>query len=118
MRTKDTPPRRTFVLEPRVPRTDEPPLHPATRHFARKFRELLLCAKAQDLETGRRRDAKCTSVAEALKTRCPGKVVGLSKTNLYRFLDEEATPNIDQLYEIARVFQVSPREFLPEEVVD
>ncbi|WP_156525826.1 helix-turn-helix domain-containing protein [Mycobacterium adipatum] len=92
---------------------------PATIFFSEKFNELLRCTEARDVETGQTRKAKCTSLAAALKRRCRGKVpTGLSQANLYRFTEAKATPNIETVYELARVLNVSPREFLPDRIID
>ncbi|WP_141772513.1 helix-turn-helix domain-containing protein [Mycolicibacterium neoaurum] len=43
---------------------------------------------------------------------------GLSQANLYRFTEAKATPNIETVYELAKALNVSPREFLPDRIID
>lgn len=97
----------------------EPEPGPATIFFSEKFNELLRCTNARDIETGHIRKARCTSLAATLKHLCQGKMPsGLSQANLYRFTEAKATPNIETVYELAKVLNVSPREFLPDRIID
>lgn len=102
---------------PRKPSKSKP--GPATTFFSEKLNEFLRYTNTRDIETGRIRKIKCTSLAAALRHQCGGKVrIGLSQANLYRYAEAQATPNIETVYELAKALNVSPREFLPDYIID
>ncbi|MCV6975112.1 helix-turn-helix transcriptional regulator [Mycobacterium bourgelatii] len=47
-----------------------------------------------------------------LKEQAPDLPV--SQTQIYRYYHGEAAPRLDVVYELAHLFGVSPRDFLPE----
>lgn len=95
----------------------KPSKGPATKYFAAVLKDLLNHHAARDPETGRTRKAKATSLSESLKSQNAEEALrGVSTSALYRLVNEETSPRIDVIYELAKVFQVSPRVFLPEDV--
>ncbi len=107
-----------FSLERKPPESaSKRSVGPATIYCAAVVKDLLNRFAARNPETGRTRRAKPTSLAESLKSQNAEEALrGVSTSALYRLVNEETSPRIDVLYELARVFQVSPRVFLPEDV--
>lgn len=92
---------------------------PAKQFFAATFNHLLGMTGARNLETGRVRRAKCTSLAHVLKNQRVGPALrGTSESSLYRLSRGETSPTIEVVYELAKAFKVSPRVFLPEHADD
>lgn len=109
-----------YRIEPKSSEdTPETSVGPATIFFAGVLDDLLENTGARDIETGRIRRAKPTSLSKALKTQRTGKALrGTSQSSLYRLVDAKASPSIDVVYELAKAFKVSPHVFLPEDASD
>ncbi|BBX87916.1 helix-turn-helix domain-containing protein [Mycolicibacterium aubagnense] len=84
--------------------------HPAVVHFVQKIRELTHGRRIRT-EDGRERRLSALQVHRLLKERAPN--LPISKTQVYRYFNGTAVPTIDVITELAGVFGVSPREFVP-----
>lgn len=84
--------------------------HPAVVHFVHKIRELTYSRRIRT-EDGRERRLSALQVHRLLKERAPN--LPISKTQVYRYFNGAAVPTIDVITELAGVFGVSPREFVP-----
>lgn len=85
--------------------------HPATAYFSQKFRELAANKVVRD-DGGRLHRLNPHAVYEILIEQSPELPV--SQSQIYRYYNGAATPRIDVVFELARLFDVSPSEFLPE----
>lgn len=83
--------------------------HPATIFFSKKFREL--AARSVRLDDGAHHRLTPVTVYQLLREQSPELPV--SQRQVYRYYNGTATPRIDVVFELARIFDVSPRQFLP-----
>lgn len=89
----------------------EPP-HESATYFATKLQELASKRVVRLLDgSGRTRKLTPLRIQRLLKERAPDLPV--SQTQMYRYYNGEAAPRIDVVWELARLFQVSVREFFP-----
>lgn len=87
--------------------------HPAIRHFTRRFSELISEWNVRPTGRGRRpRNLTAKKVHELLVEQAP--LVAPSQSQLYRYYRGEAAPDIVDVLELARLFDVSPQSFLLE----
>lgn len=103
-------------VEAREALLQEPP-HPAKEYFSNKLRELAKAKKVR-MTDGSGKVLKLTParIAELLKDQCPD--LEISQTQMYRYYNGTVAPRADLIYELAFLFKVSPREFLPPETED
>lgn len=85
--------------------------HPATTYFSDRLRALSAATQLQEIETGRIRRLNAPTVYAMLGEQAPELAISLRQ--MHRYYNGTATPRIDVVYEIARLFGVSPRVFLP-----
>ncbi len=95
---------------------DEPPAenpHPAIKQFAQRLNELTAQCRVERI-SGSGKPLKLTAkgVGELIRQQAPA--VADSQSQVYRYYNAEAAPSIALVYELARLFNVSPRSFLPE----
>lgn len=97
-------------IEPNPPRNGaDTAHHPAVEYFSEHVKELLADHRVVDEESGQWKRLNPHSFSELLQEQTEGKdVPGLSQNQIYRYLDGEAIPHLDAVYEIAKVFGVSP----------
>ncbi len=86
--------------------------HPATVFFSKKFQELASATNVRLLDTGEVHRLGPVTVHRMLLEQSPELAV--SQRQVYRYYNGNATPRIDVVFELARLFGVSPRDFLPE----
>lgn len=107
--------RRDSVLE----RAEQPgkaaidPPHVATVYFAKRFQELAASMNVRMLDTDRVRKLTPLRIQRMLKEQAPDLPV--SQTQIYRYFHGDAAPRLDVVYELARLFGVSPSYFVPDE---
>jgi len=89
------------------------PPHVATEYFAKKFQELAASMNVRMLDTDRVRKLTPLRIQRMLKEQAPDLPV--SQTQIYRYFHGEAPPRLDVVYELARLFGVSPSYFVPDE---
>lgn len=90
----------------------EPP-HAATTYFAQRLQELAATTNVRTLDASARvRRLTPLRLQKLLKEQAPDLPV--SQTQMYRYYHGEAAPRLDVVWELARLFGVSPRDFLPE----
>jgi transcriptional regulator with XRE-family HTH domain len=94
------------------PQLDPP--HPSTVYFAQQLQKVAGSAKIRLLD-GSNRVRKLTPLRlqKLLKEQNPDLPV--SSSQIYRYYRGEAPPRLDVVWEIARLFAISPRYFLPAE---
>jgi hypothetical protein len=88
-----------------------PVQHPAARYFAARCQELTETRKVRG-PGGRVQRLTPRAIQRMLKQRAPD--LAISETQFYRFYHGEVAPRLDVVYEVAALFGVSPREFLPD----
>lgn len=85
--------------------------HVARAFFAARLRELMAGIAVRDLETGRQRKLTPLRLQRLLKEQAPH--LALSQTQVYRYYNGEASPDVEVVYEIAVLFGVPPTHFVP-----
>jgi len=88
---------------------DSPP-HYSTEFFAQKFQELASSQQVRMLDTDRMRKMTPLRIQRLLKEQAPDLPV--SQTQIYRYFHGDAPPRLDVVYELARLFGVSPTYFV------
>ncbi|MDA0250748.1 MAG: helix-turn-helix transcriptional regulator [Actinomycetota bacterium] len=91
-------------------------VHPATAYFARRFRECAESLQLREVDSDEVHKLSPALIHALLEEQNPDLAV--STRQIWRYYSGVATPRIDIVYEIARLFGVSPRVFLPESVED
>ncbi|MGJ6127353.1 helix-turn-helix transcriptional regulator [Mycolicibacterium sp. Y3] len=86
------------------------PPHVATEFFSKKFQELAGSMKVRMLDTDRVRKLTPLRIQRMLKEQAPDLPV--SQTQIYRYFHGEAPPRLDVVYELARLFGVTPTYFV------
>lgn len=87
--------------------------HVARTFFAARLRELMAGMAVRDLETGRERKLTPLRLQQILKQQAPK--LALSQSQVYRYYNAEAAPDVEVVYEIAVLFGVPPSHFVPDE---
>lgn len=87
--------------------------HVATTYFAARLRELMAEFRFRDLETGRTRKLTPLTLHKILKEQAPQ--LACSQTQVYRYVNGEAAPDVAVVYELAILFAVPPTHFIPAE---
>jgi transcriptional regulator with XRE-family HTH domain len=85
--------------------------NPATAYFSKKFQELAAAANVRLLDTG---EGPVTVVTLHRMLIEQSPELAVSQRQVYRYYNGNATPRLDVVFELARLFDVSPRDFLPE----
>lgn len=67
----------------------------------------------RDLESGRQRKLTPRRLQQILTKQAPH--LALSQTQVYRYCNAEAAPDVEVIYEIAVLFRVPPSHFVPDE---
>jgi transcriptional regulator with XRE-family HTH domain len=86
------------------------PPHVATEFFAQQFQDLASTTQVRMLDTDRMRKLTPLRIQRLLKKQAPDLPV--SQTQIYRYFHGEAPPRLDVVYELARLFGVSPTYFV------
>ncbi|MFC5936953.1 MULTISPECIES: helix-turn-helix transcriptional regulator [Mycobacterium] len=86
------------------------PPHVATEFFAKRFQELAGSVKVRMLDTDQVRKLTPLRIQRMLKEQAPDLPV--SQTQIYRYFHGEAPPRLDVVYELARLFNVTPTYFV------
>jgi transcriptional regulator with XRE-family HTH domain len=86
------------------------PPHIATEFFAQQFQDLASTTQVRMLDTDRMRKLTPLRIQRMLKKQAPDLPV--SQTQIYRYFHGEAPPRLDVVYELARLFNVSPTYFV------
>jgi hypothetical protein len=88
----------------------------AAAFFVARLEELMRTHKFVDDRSGRRIKINGKNLCEKLSEQVQGrKVAGMSQAQIYRILDGKVSPPITVVWEIARLFNVSPGSLLPPE---
>ena len=87
-----------------------------SRDFAGRLNDLIGKSFVKDVETGEVRPLTAGGLHEVLAEIAPD--VSASRRHIYRIVAGEALPRLDMIVALARVFNVSPRELIPESVPD
>lgn len=90
--------------------------HPATAYFSSRLREFCDAIIVRELKNGGVRKLNVPALYALLEEQSPD--LAISMRQVRRYYDGTATPRIDVVYEIARLFGVSPQIFLPESAED
>ena len=85
--------------------------HPATAYFAQRFRELSEKVHLREVDSKGVHKLSAPIIHAMLEEQAPELAV--SARQIYRYYSGAATPRIDFVFEIARLFGVSPQVFLP-----
>lgn len=88
-----------------------PAQHPAARYFAARCLELTQTRKVRGLD-GQIQRLTPRTIQRMLKQQAPQ--LAISETQFYRYFHGEVAPRLDVVYEVAALFGISPREFLPD----
>jgi hypothetical protein len=103
------------------PDPDDPPaphrvaeVHPAPAYFSERLRALSEAVHLREVGSDHVRKLTPPVIHAMLEDQAPD--LAISARQMYRYYNGSATPRIDVVYEIARLFGVSPRVFLPESV--
>lgn len=86
-------------------------LHPVAKHFVHTLHTLTESAAPVRMPDGRTRPMNRLRVHELLTQRLPGAAV--SQAQVYRYFTGESLPNTAVIWELAGIFGVSPRLFMP-----
>ena len=86
--------------------------HVATTYFAERLRQLMAGMSVRDLESGRVSKLIPLRLQRILKAQAPD--LPLSQTQVYRYVNGEATPDVAVVYELAILFGVPPTHFIPD----
>lgn len=97
-----------------TPRSVADVVHPATAHFARRFRELAASVHLRDVDSDKVRRLSPRLIHALLEEQNPD--LAISSRQIWRYYRGVATPRIDVVYELARLLGVSPQVLLPESV--
>jgi transcriptional regulator with XRE-family HTH domain len=95
---------------------DDPPAenpHPAQKQCAQRLNELTAQWRVERI-SGSGKPLKLTAkgVCELIRQQAPH--IAPSQSQVYRYYNAEAAPSIAVVFELARLFNVSPQSFLPE----
>jgi hypothetical protein len=90
---------------------ESPVQHPAQHFFAERCQELISTRKIRG-DDGTYQRLTPRHIARLLKRRAPD--IAISETQFYRYFHGDVAPRIDVVYEVAAIFGVSPRSFLPD----
>jgi transcriptional regulator with XRE-family HTH domain len=74
--------------------------------------ELASATNVRLLDTGEVHRISPLTIHRMLLEQAPD--LALSQRQVYRYYNGDAAPRIDVVYELARLFGVSPRDFLPD----
>jgi len=85
--------------------------HPAATYFSKRFRELTDSVHLREVDSDGVHKLSAPILHALLEEQAPELAV--SARQIYRYYSGEATPRIDFVFEVARLFGVSPRVFLP-----
>ena len=85
--------------------------HPATAYFSHRFRELSEKVHLREVDSDGVHKLSAPIIHAMLEEQAPELAV--SARQIYRYYSGAATPRIDFVFEIARLFGVSPQVFLP-----
>ncbi len=86
-------------------------LHPVAKHFVHTLHTLTESAAPVRMPDGRTCPMNRLRVHELLTQRLPGAAV--SQAQVYRYFTGESLPNTAVIWELAGIFGVSPRLFMP-----
>lgn len=86
-------------------------VHPATAYFSERLRALAEAIQLREVDTEEVRKLNPPVIHAMLEEQAPD--LAISARQMYRYYNGTATPRIDVVYEIARLFGVSPHVFLP-----
>lgn len=84
--------------------------HPAAVFFGAKLRALMAESQIRDVDTGKTRKLTALGLYKLLQYQFPDS--GISQTHVYRYVNGERPPRLDQLATIAALFGVSPTHFV------
>jgi transcriptional regulator with XRE-family HTH domain len=107
-------PKKNIELVPSESVAKRPP-GPATDYFTQRLRELIETHGVRDRRSGRTKRLNCHALSELLRAQVSARGIrGLSQSQIYRMVAGSRSPTLDVLYEVAQVFDVSPRSLVPE----
>ncbi|SHU64474.1 Uncharacterised protein [Mycobacteroides abscessus subsp. abscessus] len=86
--------------------------HPAVKYFSERLQELAEKHRARLRDSDKVRKLTPSRLQQLLCEIAPD--VPVSQTQMYRYYNGKLAPRIDLVYELAYLFDVSPRYFFPE----
>ncbi|WP_457180804.1 hypothetical protein [Mycobacteroides abscessus] len=86
--------------------------HPAVKYFSERLQELAEKHRARLRDSDKVRKLTPSRLQQLLNEIAPD--VPVSQTQMYRYYNGKLAPRIDLVYELAYLFDVSPRYFFPE----
>lgn len=86
--------------------------HPAVKYFSERLQELAEKHRARLRDSDKVRKLTPSRIHQLLSEIAPD--VPVSQTQMYRYYNGKLAPRIDLVYELAYLFDVSPRHFFPE----